>query len=73
MVFFSDQKSPFGYILEDLGMENVDTYSGHSENFSTIGSILSAFDNFVAIWYIFPALVHCTKNNLATLVKAFQS
>jgi hypothetical protein len=27
--FLSDQKSQFGYILEDLGMENVVVYSGH--------------------------------------------
>jgi hypothetical protein len=27
--FFSDQKSQFGYILEDLRMGNVVIYSGH--------------------------------------------
>jgi hypothetical protein len=27
--FFSDQKYQFGYILENLGMENVATNSGH--------------------------------------------
>jgi hypothetical protein len=29
--FFSDQNSSFGYILEDLGMENVVIYFGHLE------------------------------------------
>jgi hypothetical protein len=37
--FFSDQKYQFGKILEDLGMENVVIYSGHSEYFMTIGYI----------------------------------
>jgi hypothetical protein len=38
--FFSDQKSQSGYILEDLGMENVEICSGHLEHFTTIGYIL---------------------------------
>jgi hypothetical protein len=54
--FFSDQKSQFGCILENPGMENVVIYSGHLENFTTIGYILRAFGNFVVIfpplWYI---------------------
>jgi hypothetical protein len=37
--FFSDQKSQFGYILEDLGMEKDFTNSGHWESFATIGYI----------------------------------
>jgi hypothetical protein len=37
--FFSDQKYQFGYILEDVGMENVVIYSGHLENFKTVGYI----------------------------------
>jgi hypothetical protein len=67
--FFSDQKSQFGYILEDLGMENVALCSGRFEYFTTIEYILSAFNNFAVIWYIFPPalLAHCTKKNLATL------
>jgi hypothetical protein len=52
--FFLDQKSQFGYILDDLGIENVDIYSGHLEYFTSFGYILRAFDNFVVIWYIFP-------------------
>jgi hypothetical protein len=52
--FFSDQKSQFGYILEDLGMENVIIYSGQLEYFTTIGYIIWQFDNFVVIWDIFP-------------------
>jgi hypothetical protein len=52
--FFSDQKSQFGHILEDLGMENVVIYSGHLEYFTTIGYILRAFGKFLVIRYIFP-------------------
>jgi hypothetical protein len=51
---FSDQKSLFGNILEDLGMEYVVLFSGHLEYFKTIGHILWAFGNFIAIWYILP-------------------
>jgi hypothetical protein len=49
------QKFPIGYILDDLGMENV-IYSGHLEYFTTfyfIIFILTAFGHFVVIWYIF--------------------
>jgi hypothetical protein len=36
--FFSDQKSQFGYILEDRGIENVVLYChGHLEYFTAIG------------------------------------
>jgi hypothetical protein len=66
--FISDQKYQFGYILEDLEMENVFIWSVHLEYFTTIGYIYSTFGNFVVIWCIFPALVYCTKKNLATLV-----
>jgi hypothetical protein len=51
--FFSDQKSQFGHIFEDLRMENVVIYSGHLEYFTTIGYMLWAFDNFKAIWCSF--------------------
>jgi hypothetical protein len=37
--FFSDQKSQSEYILESLGMENVDIYSGNLEYYTTIGYI----------------------------------
>jgi hypothetical protein len=49
------------HILADLEMENAVIYSGHLEYFTTIGY-------FIVIWYIFPALVYCTKKNLSTLV-----
>jgi hypothetical protein len=52
--FFSDQKSQFGHILEDLGMENVVINSGHLDYFATIGYILWEFDNFVVLGYVFP-------------------
>jgi hypothetical protein len=48
-VFFSDQKSKFGDILEDLGMESVVFQFGHLEYFTTIGYILWALGNFVVI------------------------
>jgi hypothetical protein len=68
MVSFQTKNPNSGYILEDRGMENVVIYSGHFEYFTTIAYILGAFGNFVVIWYIFPALVHSTKKNLATLI-----
>jgi transposase InsO family protein len=43
---FSDQKSQFGSILEDLGMEIVVIFSGNLEYFKTIEYILWAFGNF---------------------------
>jgi hypothetical protein len=54
--FFSDQKYQFGYILEDLGMENVATFAGHLEYFTKIWWKLWAFGNSVVMWYIFPQL-----------------
>jgi hypothetical protein len=48
--FFSDQKSQFGWFLENLEMENVVINSGHFEYFTTIGYILWSFGNFVVIW-----------------------
>jgi hypothetical protein len=61
MVFFSDQKSRFGYMLEDPVMKNVVIYSDHLEYFTTIGYILWAFGNFInhlvyfsPLWYIVP-------------------
>jgi hypothetical protein len=45
---FSDQKSQFGYILVDLGMEN-----GMEKCYWVF---LWAFGNFAVIWYIFPLL-----------------
>jgi hypothetical protein len=59
--FVSDQKSQFGYIWEDLGMENVVINPGHLEYITTIGYIfcghLVIFCNFVyfsPLWYIVP-------------------
>jgi hypothetical protein len=45
--FFLDQKSQFGYILEDLGMENVVTYSCHLEYFTTIRH---SFGHLAILW-----------------------
>jgi hypothetical protein len=49
-------------------MKNFVIYSGHLENFKTIGYLLWAFDNFT----FSPALVYCTKKNLATLTQIFK-
>jgi hypothetical protein len=55
--FFSDQKSQFGYILDDVGFEILlYTYFDHLEYFTTIIKMLRAFGNFVVIWYIFSLL-----------------
>jgi hypothetical protein len=35
--------------------------------------MLRAFGNFVVIWYIFSALVYCTKKNLATLFCVYET
>jgi hypothetical protein len=65
--FLFRPKIPFWEYLEGLGMENVDINSGHLGYFITIGYIKWAFGNFEVIWYIFAALVYCTKKNLATI------
>jgi hypothetical protein len=48
-------------------MKNVALYCGRLEYFINIGYILWEVGNLVVIWHIFPALVYCTKKNLATL------
>jgi hypothetical protein len=69
---FSNQKSKFGLILEGLAMEDDGTYRyiiyGHLVHFTALGDILWTFGiQFVVIWYVFPALVFCSKQNLAIL------
>jgi hypothetical protein len=62
--FFSDQKSQFGHILEDLGMENIVIYSGHLDYFAIIGYIVGEFGNFVVLGYIFPRFgVLCSEKS----------
>jgi hypothetical protein len=54
---FAFQKSQFGYISEDLIMENVVIFYGHVEYFTAMGNILRQFGTFfVVIWYIFHVL-----------------
>jgi hypothetical protein len=50
MVFFSNQKSQLGKILEGLGMENAGIFYGHLEYFTVIWYILLPFGNVVVIW-----------------------
>jgi hypothetical protein len=52
--FFSDQISKFGYILENIGMENVVIFSGHLEYLRPLGIIYCHLENSVVILYIFP-------------------
>jgi hypothetical protein len=74
MVSFQTKKSQFGKILEGLAMENLGIFYDHLVYLTAIKNILWPFGtfcghlvHFVAIWYIFPILVFCTKTNLATL------
>jgi hypothetical protein len=39
-VFFSNQKSQFGKILDGLGWENVEIFYGHLEYFTNIWDVL---------------------------------
>jgi hypothetical protein len=49
-------------------MENADIFYGHL--WKIIGKFHGHMVNiFMAIWYIFPVLVSCTKKNLATLLQ----
>jgi hypothetical protein len=55
MVFFSDQKCPFWYILEGHGMEVFGALHFHLVSFFAI------LVYFVAIWYVCGHLVHFPK------------
>jgi hypothetical protein len=39
---FSNQKTQFGYILEGLGVENVDIFCGHLKYFTTMWFVFRA-------------------------------
>jgi hypothetical protein len=54
---FSNQKSPFGYILENLGKEDVVIFYDHLECLLPFGIIYCRLVQFVVIWYIFSVLV----------------
>jgi hypothetical protein len=47
-------------------MDNVDIYCGHLEYFTALGYILWALWKICSHLVCFPALVYCTKKNLAT-------
>jgi hypothetical protein len=50
-------------------MEDGVLFYGHLVHFTVFCYILwNIMVQFVAIWYIFPVLLFCTKKNLATLV-----
>jgi hypothetical protein len=61
-------------ILKDLGMENVEIYSGHFEYFTAIGYVhfmgilefLLSFDRFRPLWYIVPRKIWQPCANLTT-------
>jgi hypothetical protein len=67
-------KNPYlGKIWRDLPWKILDYFYGHWVYFTTIWYILRPFGifsghlvYFIVIWYVFPALVCCTKKNLAT-------
>jgi hypothetical protein len=53
--FFSDQKSHFGHILEDLGMENVVINSGHFGIFCDHWVYFMGIGgNLLVVRYVFP-------------------
>jgi hypothetical protein len=54
MLYFRNQKSQFGKILEGLRIEKVGIFYGHLEYFAPIWYILWPFGNVVVIWYIPP-------------------
>jgi hypothetical protein len=54
---FSNQKSKFGYILEDLGKENVGLFACGYLGYTYIRPFVicyCTFGNLVVIWYILP-------------------
>jgi hypothetical protein len=51
--YFKTKNLNFGYILKDLGMENVTMYIYFKAIFA-FWYILCPFSKFGAIWYIFP-------------------
>jgi hypothetical protein len=69
---FSYKKSPFGYILEGLGMENVGIFYYHLEYYTAmwwytlrqLGFILCSLDLAFPFWYF------QTNKNQATLLSA---
>jgi hypothetical protein len=67
---FSNQKSQFGYILEDLAKENVGIFYDHLVYFTAIVNNLWPFGTFCGhlVLYVFPFGYVWTKKNLATLV-----
>jgi hypothetical protein len=59
---FSYQKSKFGYVFEDIDVENVGILSPLEYILRPFGTIICLLGNFAVIWYTFsPILVHCTK------------
>jgi hypothetical protein len=55
--------------MEDVGayIWPFGLFYGHLVHFRPFGIFCGRF--FMVIWYIFPALVCCTKKNLATLLR----
>jgi hypothetical protein len=50
----SNQKSQFGYILEDIAMENVCIFYGLLVNFPDIWQTFGHLVYFFPIWYVLP-------------------
>jgi hypothetical protein len=61
-------KNPnFGYIFEDLRMQNSGLFNGHLVYFVVIW--YGQFVHFVVVWCLFPFFVYYTNENLATLAE----
>jgi hypothetical protein len=72
MVYFQTKNPNLGKILECLAMKDVGKFYGHFYGhlvyFSAIGYISWPFDMYILCFLcIFPVLVHCITENLATL------
>jgi hypothetical protein len=65
MVNFQTQTSQFGKILESIAMYGI--WYGHFVYLRPNGIFYGHLVHFVVIWYIFPVLVCCTEENMATL------
>jgi hypothetical protein len=68
MVYFQTKKSQFGQILEGLRWEKINVFMAVWNSLQTLGIFCDHLVLFVLICCIFPVLVQCSKNNLATLL-----
>jgi hypothetical protein len=73
MVYFSDQKLHFGYILEDLQKENVRIFYGNFIYFAVTWYFYTCpLGSFVVSWYIVKRLGKLYQENLSILLFPFR-